>query len=589
MAARSRKPSAPAPSVAVPPARGAVALLLFIALFSVYLLNWRLRGAGDSIATRLLPFSVLREGDLDLDEFTWHRTAQGRLPYYVHAHGGSLYPVSTVATALVVTPLYVAPAWWLAHAGVDYDDVRARVVAAVMERVSAAALTALSASVLFLALCRLTRWRAALGLTLLYALGTSTWSIASQAMWPHALAELCLATLCLILLDANPSRRGLALAGLVAALAVANRPQALVFAGVAAAFVAVRRRADLLAFLAAPLALGAAVAAYNLAIFSALAGGYGGLRAFDAPLAAGLAGLLISPNRGLLVFTPVLAFSLWGALRVWRVAEAPPWLRWLTIGVGLHLLVHAAFREWWAGYTYGPRYLTDVLPALVLFLVYGLLPYWRRPALRVLAVTLAAYGVIVQGIGVYAADDGWNRTPVPLEHAPGRVWDWRDLQIVRSARNGWRGDEYLAVMWDAFTDTVPARVAALAPDDLTADVRVLEVPTLLPAGAPASVRVAVTNRAAQAWPAFTGEAFSDRYLVFVLARWFAADVPVAGAGDVVRLPTNLAPGETDEVRLSLVAPLAPGAYEIELRVTQAIDGARGVVGPGAVRVPVRVQ
>ena len=39
-----------------------------------------------------------------------------------------MYSVSTIGTALVVTPLYVLPAWWLAANGIGYDDVRARVV-----------------------------------------------------------------------------------------------------------------------------------------------------------------------------------------------------------------------------------------------------------------------------------------------------------------------------------------------------------------------------------------------------------------------------------------------------------------------------
>jgi hypothetical protein len=74
-----------------------------------------------------------------------------------------------------------------------------------------------------------------------------------------------------------------------------------------------------------------------------------------------------------------------------------------------------------------------------------------------------------------------------------------------------------------------------------------------------------------------------------MARWLADGAPVAGVGDVVLLPTNLEPGESDEVALALTAPAQPGAYELELRVTQAIDGTRGVIGAGAARVPVRVE
>jgi len=562
---------------------------LFAALLAIYAVNFRLRGAGDSLPTRLLPFSVLREGDLDLDEFTWQRDADGRLPYYVHDHNGHIYSVSTLATALVVTPLYVAPAWWLAAHDVGYDDVRARVLIVVMERAAAALLAALSATLLFGVLCRLTDWRWALALALVYALGTSTWSISSQALWAHALAQLLLVVLCRVLIEPHPSTAALVVAGLAAALAVANRPQMFVFSALAFGFVRVQWRRRALPFAAAPVLIGTALVAYNRLVFTSVTGGYGGFDHFHGAPLAGLAGLFVSPNRGLLVFTPIMAFALWGAVQVWRT-DAPRWLRWLTVGVGLHVLVHAAFTEWWAGYTYGPRYMTDVLPALTLFLVYGLVPLCRRPALRVAAGLLALYGVGVQAVGVYAADEAWNREPVPLEHAPLRVWDWSDLQIVRSARNGFRGSELARVMRDAFVDAIPAQVAALEPDQLRARIIVPTLPVAMVAGGQARMLIGVVNRAAVTWPAFNGESMiSSRYLVFLMVRWFAGADLVPGVGDLIPLPENLAPTQRVGITTDIAAPSIPGNYELELRVTQAIDETRGVIGPGGIRIPVRVE
>src|SRR5690606_14420123 len=45
--------------------RRRVAAVLFLVLTALYFCNFRLRGAGDSLPTRVLPFSILREGDLD--------------------------------------------------------------------------------------------------------------------------------------------------------------------------------------------------------------------------------------------------------------------------------------------------------------------------------------------------------------------------------------------------------------------------------------------------------------------------------------------------------------------------------------------
>jgi hypothetical protein len=566
-----------------------VVVPLFCALMAIYVANFRLLGAGDSLPTRLLPFSVLREGNLNLDEFTWEHRHDGRLPYYVHQMGPHIYSVSTIATALVVTPLYVLPAWWLAARGIGYDDVRARVVVVAMERISAAFLTALSACLLYAALRRLASWRWALALTLVYALGTSTWSIASQALWAHALSELCLVILCAIFLTPAPSRAAFVVAGLTAGVMVANRPQMVVFAAPALLFVAAYHRRHLLAFAALPALVGVLLLAYNRAVFNVAAGGYGGLGHFKGPLFEGLAGLVISPNRGLLVYTPVMLFAFWGAVRVWRV-PAPTWLRWLTVGVLLHVLVHAKFDEWWAGYTYGPRYFTDVLPALTIFLVYGLIPLWRARSLQVLAVALALYGIGVQAIGVYAADDRWNREPEPIEVRPERLWDWADLQIVRALRDGWRAGELAPVMLDAFREPVPARVAPLSEPDLASTITARGLPARMRRGATTSTVVAVTNRGGAAWPAFTGEGvISSRYVVFLLVRWLAGGRQMQGLGDVIALPLNVSPGETVDVPLSLTAPSQPGDFELELRVTQAVDHDRGLIGKDALRVPVRVD
>lgn len=586
--ARSRSAAAPPPADTGPPA-WLLAGALFLVLFAIYAVNFRLRGAGDSIPTRRLPFSILREGNLDLDEFAWEREADGRPPYYVHDHVGHVYSVSTLGTAIAVTPLYVLPAWWLARHAVPYDDVRARVLEVVMERVAAATLTALSAVFVFLALRRLTTWRWAVALTLLYGIGTSAWSISSQALWAHALAQLTLAVVCLILIAPAPSRAMLVVAGVVAAVSVVNRPQTVGLAALAFAFLVVHQRWRAGYYAAIPALIGLALAAYNSAIFGTVLGGYGSFEHFNGSLLTGVAGLLVSPNRGLLVFTPIMAFAIWGAVRVWRV-DAPPWLRWLGVGVLTHVLVHAQFKEWWAGYTYGPRYFCDVLPALTLFLVYGLVPYCRRPSVQAVAALLALYGVAVQAIGAYAADDEWNREPTRLERAPWRVWDWRDLQIARSARNGLHPMELRRVMLDAFRDPVPARVGPLQPAQLAGPVTALEVPRQLPAGGARRARVRIVNHGGVAWPAFSGEgAISSRNLIFLLVRWYAGGAQVPGVGDVVLLPENVAPGETIQMGFRLQAPSQAGEYELELRVAQAVDGLRGVVGPDALRLPVRVR
>lgn len=571
------------------PGAARAGLLIFVVLLAVYCSNLRVLTSGDSLPTRVLPFSILREGNLDLNEFTWERMRSGYLPYYLRGTGAHLYSMSPVATPIAVTPLYVVPAWLLAHYGVSYDDVRARVLIVVMERLSAAILTALSALLVFLTLDRIVSRQWAIALALIYGLGTSAWSISSQALWPHALAALALAVLSWVF---SAPRRGpliFALAGLAAALAVANRPPMIIFAVLAAFFVWRSHRPRFAAFAAFPALGGAALLAYNFSVFNALAGGYQRLNHFSLAIHEGVAGLLVSPNRGLLVYTPVMIFALWGAVRVWR-EQAPEWMRLLVVGLGLHLLIYGAFKEWWAGHAFGPRYFCDVLPALTLLLAYGLVPLWRYPLWRTVAVTLIAYGVYVQAVGAYYDDGDWNRTPVALESEPQRVWDWSDRQIARTASSGFKGFELATLLASVASDPRPVPLAPLTENDLAADIEPIDRAARMRRGSTDDLVVRVTNRGDKPWPSFSGEGLMyARHLVVLVVRWLAEGKPLAGVGDVVRLPSNIAPGDTAEVALRLTAPLSRGHYEIDVRVVQALDGEHGIVGPNGLTFPIRVE
>lgn len=577
----------PSPSRATPSgSTRVVAAILGVILFVIYLSNVRERSSADNIPTRLLPFSLLREGNLDLDEFEWLR-GDGKLPYYVRESGGRLYSGSPVVTSILVTPLYAVPAWLLSARSMSYDEVRVRLLIVAMERISAAALTALSASLLFACLCRLGDRRWALGLALTYALGTNTWAVSSQGLWTHTLSELGLAMLSLVLLRPNPSAAALAVAGTTIGAVVANRPPMLIFALLASVFLWQHHRRRLIAFLTGPTTIACLALAYNFRLFASLVGPYQTLDHFGTPLPTGLAGLLVSPNRGLFVYTPIMLFAVWGALRVWR-ESAPPWVRYLVVGVAGHCVLYAKFNEWWAGYAFGPRYMTDILPALTLLLAFGLVPLCRTYARTAAVTLLALYGVGVQIVGVYYADDAWNRLPVTLEEQPERVWDWSDWQVTRAVRSGWKGDELLSNLLGVLRDPLPVRVQPLSANDLANEIIVLEAPSRLAAGGRADIVVEVINRGGHPWPAFTGDV-RIRDTVFVVARWLQEGRIIPWTGDVFRLPENVAPGEGSRMRVPLAAPATPGGYEIEFLIMQAIDGLHGLESWEMKRIPVQID
>jgi hypothetical protein len=362
----------------------------------------------------------------------------------------------------------------------------------------------------------------------------------------------------------------------------------IVFAALAALYVWRRQRRHALVFAALPVLGAVALLAYNLSVFRAATGGYRSFH-FSSAVLSGVVGLFVSPNRGLLIYTPIMIFALYGAVRAWR-DDARPWMRLLVVGIALHVLIYGGFGEWWAGYTFGPRYFTDVLPALALLLADGLLPLWRRPAVRLLATVLIAYGVAVQAIGVYFDDDDWNRTPAPLELQPQRVWDWSDLQIARALGSTWKGDELAPLLAGVIRDPRPVLLAPLAAADLAADIETAVGAERMRAGETREIVLRVTNRGDKPWPSFSGYGrIYVRHLVVLVVRWLDAGRPLSGVGEVVRLPATLAPGQTAEVPVRLTAPLRAASYVIDVHVSQALDGGQGVVGPNSLEFPMRVQ
>lgn len=452
------------------------AVVLFCALVIVYLANARNVTTGDTWASRYIPFAIINQHTLAVDPYIERFTRpflEGKVPWGLYfaaqSHGRwmSSYPI---LTPVAVTPLYIPAAWWARHKHLDPGSDAMLFVSLAMEKLCAALISALSVAILYLALARVLPQRAALIIALVYALASPTWSISSQALWLQDMNELSLALLLWALVRDDGSRIVAFWVGLACALAISNKlTNALVVFPVMVWFVWRQFRGDtqekpppaerLSAFFAPLVVLGLLVIAYNFYYFGNLFGayestfknlGYVGIEGgFHGSWLNGIGGLLASPNRGLFIFVPWTIFSIAGAVILIR-RDPRGWIPWLAAGSLLHFLFYAKLERWYGGYTFGPRYLVDLLPLLAFWLV----PFFERPVPHVrdhstnvgwyvthpvkalLAVTIA-FSVGVQVIGAFFYPNGeWNDKPVSVDVAPQRVWDWRDTQLMRTLRAG---------------------------------------------------------------------------------------------------------------------------------------------------------
>jgi hypothetical protein len=163
----------------------------------------------------------------------------------------------------------------------------------------------------------------------------------------------------------------------------------------------------------------------------------------------GFAGLLVSPNRGLLVFSPTVAIVGLAIGEAWRLGRRSP-LMWCGLAVVAQFALYGAYVVWWGGHTYGPRYMLDVLPLLVPLAATGLATIRQRAMVAVATVALA-WSLFVAATGAFFyPNDRWNTDPASVDHFHERVWDWSDMQILRCWRSGPSPQNFSLITRDTF-------------------------------------------------------------------------------------------------------------------------------------------
>lgn len=130
--------------------------------------------------------------------------------------------------------------------------------------------------------------------------------------------------------------------------------------------------------------------------------GYVESESFSAPWLFGIVGLLVGPARSYFWYSPILLISFFGLGWFRRQVR---WLFWMivTICVG-YLLLYGKWYMWHGGYSWGPRFLTPILPFSALLVG----PTWERvmtaqPAQSLRRVglwLLVALSIAVQSLGL---------------------------------------------------------------------------------------------------------------------------------------------------------------------------------------------
>ena len=335
-----------------------VALALSLFLLAIYLLTYS--GdihSSDGLSMLSVTESLVKRGDYDTNQILWMGLQQGTF-----GRGGELYSRKGLGASLVALPLA-----WLGLVVPFWGFVQTTLLLNV-------AITALSGLLVFLYLRRLGySWEVGLLLALLFGLGTMAWPY-SKYFFSEPLTGLALlATAYLLLRFRETQATGdLALAGTSLGLAIATR---LATAAIAPLFLlpllaySLPHSRRLIPFLAAfliPLILwGLLIGGYNYLRFgNPLVTGYLPQESFRTPLLTGLAGLLISPGRGLFLYCPIFLLIL-PAFPIFLVRHRIEGAFSLSL-VTIYILLYSKWFMWHGGFAWGPRFLVPIIPFLVI-------------------------------------------------------------------------------------------------------------------------------------------------------------------------------------------------------------------------------
>ncbi len=334
-------------------------------------------------------------------------------------------------------------------------------------------------------------------------------------------------------------------------------------------------------FAAGTLAAIAPFLLYNTRYFGSLVGGqrHSAEKLALANLPEGFLGLFFSPNRGLLAFTPVALVGFAGMGIAWRRWRSRPLLATLSVACILYALVHCAFLHWAAGWSFGPRYLIELLPILAIAAPLAIQRMNRRWFLAAGCLAAWSFAVQLDGVFCYGASRWESRMGAPPE---AHAWDWRHLEL-----------------WEDFLvrtgmSRARARAEVLPREGFRVRWESVRVPAVLELGRPVRASVQFRNLSNFWWPdrrsANLG-GLEGVHAVRLSYRWLKknSDTLVTDYRERFDLAVPLGPGESVALSIPVNPPAEPGDYRLQFDLVQEEVEWFQTEGAPALILPIRVE
>jgi hypothetical protein len=389
---------------------------------------------GDAAAMRRLPGFVPE----------WGR------PYQIEPAGGHLFYWYPPAPSFLAVPLVAgAAAFGATPLGPDgrYDPVRDIALHGWLGPAVAAAIV----GVLFLIAAELLPLPAAAAATVVAALGSPIWSTLSRAMSSNTWHVLLLSLAALEMLRAAHREREIHAAGLAAlvALAYLSRPATSITIACVTVWMLLRHPRRFAVYALTGGAWAALFFGYSLVQFGVPLPSYYRLAARLSAewIWPSATGILFSPSRGLLVYSPIVVWVGWILARYRHALRFPDLAAVACACIGGTFLATTTWRVWWGGHSYGPRLTADFIPWLFLIAVVALdarrrvlaaagpSAITRRRLELALGVMLGITSAALHAPGALQVQTLlWNERLGPEQYEPPLLWDWQYPQFLAAYR-----------------------------------------------------------------------------------------------------------------------------------------------------------
>lgn len=406
------------------------ALILFFSTLLIFNLNLNITGSGDNTPARLLPFNLFSGKGFFLDDYLPFLPKDPSFLQKFHDHYISSYPI---LPGILATPFYL-PFYLILQINHLSSLNDYYLISLIAEKLTASIYASLSVVTFFFLFNAIFKdKKISFIFSLIFALASQTFSISSQHLWQHTMANLFL-----ILSFYFFSIKKYFFSILLSILCLFSRNIYLLYIPLLLTMVILEDKRRWKIYIMTALAGVIAFAAINFYLYGLLIGTEAvSAKYFDpSRFLSNLAILLFSPARGIIFYTPFFIFGFASIFIKKKILILN--LLWLYAV----LFIYAFYQLVDDGWVWGDRYLTDgAVPAVILS--YYFLSHYKSKLLTALFVITIIYSVFTQIIGTFFYTKArWDGYPERIQISLQRLWDFQDNPISRNLATGVKLDGY---------------------------------------------------------------------------------------------------------------------------------------------------